>query len=386
MSRLEDLLLHPPSWAPTFRVTAYRLGGFPYGDGEIGEYAPPQCGKVREMARLLPATVLGVFVMLGTVPGARAQIPPLDDTTDTLEETVEGTVEAVETTLGATTGAVGGTGGGGTSAVEQGAEDAAGSVIGSATESTGGTVASSGAASGEDAAGSTPGTAEETRERGHAASREQRAPKAGAGVASVRVAAADHGSSSVAAAYVPLLVRLTNDADSDGSYSDVEVAPVRDSDVPFQVQLENTGSNELAILAIRNASAPLGQRTSAVCSDLSGVQLAAGESATCRFTVKAFAPPEGERAVIVLEVDAADAADPSATGTVTDPTVIRTEHGSVLGLFVRSGLDFLATTGARIGILVAATLALVVSGALLITIGNRRRAVSSVSVRSNRAP
>ena len=208
---------------------------------------------------------------------------------------------------------------------------------------------------------------------------------ASAGVAAADLRSSLDASPFEAATYVPLLVRLTNDADGDGSYSDVEVAPVRDSDVPFQVQLENTGSNELAILAIRNASAPLGQRTSAVCSDLSGVRLAAGESATCRFTVKAFAPPEGERAVIVLEVDAADAADPSATGTVTDPTVIRTEHGSVLGLFVRSGLDFLATTGARISILLAATLALVVSGTLLITIGNRRRALSSVSVRSNRA-
>jgi hypothetical protein len=355
------------------------------------------------MARLVLATVLTVFVTFGTTLGAWAQIPPLDETTDALEETVEGTVETVEETVGGTTEAVGGAGGGGsivggggtsgggggTGGVQEEAESTAGSVIGSATGSTSGAAATSGGASGEDTAGSA-GTAEESQERGHAGPRSLRSPnetaaRVASAQASTRAALEDLGSSFEAATYVPLLVRLTNDADGDGSYSDVEVAPVRDSDVPFQVQLENTGSSELAILAIRNASAPLGQRDSAVCSDLPGVRLAPGESTTCRFTVKAFAPPQGERAVIVLEVDAADAADPSTTGTVTDPTVIRTEHGSVLGLFVRSGLDFLATTGARIGILLAATLALVVAGALLITVGNRRRAVSSVPVRSNRA-
>jgi hypothetical protein len=92
---------------------------------------------MREMRRLVVATVLSVFAMLGTVPGAGAQIPPVDDATDALEETVEETVEAVEGTLGGATEAVGGTGGGGTSAAEQGAEGTAGSVIGSAAESTG---------------------------------------------------------------------------------------------------------------------------------------------------------------------------------------------------------------------------------------------------------
>jgi len=338
---------------------------------------------VREMVRFLLATVLTTFAMLGTVPGAGAQIPPVDDATDApLEETVEGTVEAVEATGGATTEAVEGTGGGGTSPVEQGAKGTAGSVIGSATESTGGTVGTSGGAPGEDAAGTSPATAGESRERGHAGSRSQRAPnETAAARASARAAAADHGSPPGAATYVPLLVRLTNDADSDGSYSDVEVAPVPDSDVPFQVQLENTGSNELAILAIRNASAEFGQRDNAICGDLPGKWLAPGQSTACRFTVEAFAPPKGERAVTVLAVDAVDA-DPITTGTVTDPTVIRTEHGSVLGLFVRRGLDFLATTGARIAILLAATVALAVSGALLITMGNRRRAVSRASAGS----
>jgi hypothetical protein len=137
----------------------------------------------------------------------------------------------------------------------------------------------------------------------------------------------------------------------------------------------------LAILAIRNASAA-GRGGEAACGDLAGIRLAPGESTTCRFTMTAFAPPKGERAVSVFEVDAADMADPSTTGTVTDTTVVRTENASVLGFFVRRGLGFLATTGARIPLLLAATMVLTVSGALLIAMGNRRRALQRAAVRS----
>jgi hypothetical protein len=345
------------------------------------------------MARFLLVTVLGVFVTLGTVPGAGAQLPPVDDVTDPLEEAVEDTVDTVDTTVGTATGAVGGTGGsetgtvggtggGGTDAVEETTEDTAGSVTSSATESVSGAGATSGSVSGDDAGDSSSGTADRPRERGHASPRSQRAPnEAEARVAPARVAAIRHGSLSGAATFVPLLVELTNDANRDGSYSDVEAAPVPDGDVPFQVRLENTGSNELAILAIRNAST-VGRGGDAACGDLAGIRLAPGESTACRFTMTAFAPPKGERAVSVFEVDAADTADPSTTGTVTDTTVVRTENASVLGFFVRRGLDFLATTGARIPLLLAATMALAVSGALLIAMGNRRRALQRATVRS----
>jgi hypothetical protein len=339
------------------------------------------------MARFMLVTVLGVFVTLGTVPGAGAQLPPIDDVTDPLEETVEDTVEAVETTVGTATGAVGGTAGGGTGggetdAVEETTEDAAGSVTSSATDSASGTGATSGSVSGDDAGGSTSGTADRLRERGHARARSQRAPREGrAREPSARIAATRQEFSSTTAAFVPLLVELTNDANRDGSYSDVEAAPVPGGDVLFQVRLENTGSNELAILAIRNASA-VGRGGEAACGDLAGIRLAPGESTACRFTMTAFAPPKGERAVTVFEVDAADVADPSTTGTMTDTTVIKTANASVLGFFVRRGLDTLATTGARIALLLAATMALAVAGALLIAMGNRRRALPPATVRS----
>jgi hypothetical protein len=352
---------------------------------------------VREMARFLLVTVLGVFVTFATLPGAGAQLPPVDDVTDPLEEAVEDTVEAVETTVGTATGAVGGTGGGETGvvggtgggetdAVAETTEDAAGSVTSSATESTSGTGATSGSVSGGDAGGSASGTADRPRERGHAGARSQRAPNEGrAREPSARVAVTPQESSSTALTFVPLLVELTNDANRDGTYSDVEAAPVPDGDVLFQVRLENTGSNELAILAIRNASTSLGQGGDAACGDLAGIRLAPGESTACRFTMTAFAPPKGQRAVTVFEVDAADVADPSTTGTVTDTTVIKTENASVLGFFVRRGLDFLATTGARIPLLLAATLALAVAGALLIAMGNRRRALQRATVSIDRS-
>ena len=348
---------------------------------------------MRDMARFVLVTVLGVFVTLGTVPGAGAQLPPIDDVTDPLEEAVEDTVDAVDTTVGTATGAVGGTGGGetgvvggtgsgGTDVVEETTEDAAGSVTSSATDSASGTGATSGSVSGDDAGGSSSGTADRLRERGHAGARSQRAPNEGRGrEPSARVAATRQEFSSTTAIFVPLLVQLTNDANRDGSYSDVEAAPVPDGDVLFQVRLENTGSNELAILAIRNASA-VGRGDDDACGDLAGIRLAPGESTACRFTMTAFAPSKGERAVTVFEVDAADMADPSTTGTVTDTTVIKTENASVLGFFVRRGLDFLATTGARIPLLLAATIALAVAGALLIALGNRRRALQRATVRS----
>jgi hypothetical protein len=174
------------------------------------------------------------------------------------------------------------------------------------------------------------------------------------------------------AIYVPLLVRLTNDADGDGSFSDAETAGRPDEDVPFQVQLQNVGLNELAILAVRNVSpTPNGVEEDSSCRDLTGIRLSPGESTMCRFTVGGLAPPAGERVVRLFEVDAVDTTDPSATGTVVDTTVIRT-GGSVLGEFVRRGLNALATTGARIAVLLVGAVGLAGVGGLFVLLGNRR--------------
>jgi len=314
------------------------------------------------MTKLLVVTVVAVLAVLVGPPGAGAQIPPFDGVTDPIEETaeqVEGVVDDTKESTGQATGAVTGTADLASNTVGGMAQDGAGAATGTKGQSSGGS--------------SSPG-ATEPRGRGSGRSRTEGSPRGAgaAGVASARVTRVSEtgGASSGAVVYVPLLVRLTNDADGDGSYSISEAAPMPGADVPLQVGLENAGSNELVILAIRDASpTPIGTGDEAVCHDLAGTRLAPGESTVCRFRATEFAPPEGERVVAVLEVDVADTTDPSAVGTVTDTTVITT-GGSVLGLLIRRGQDVLATTGAHIAILMAGAVGLTAAGALSIRLAN----------------
>jgi hypothetical protein len=343
------------------------------------------------MTKLLVVTFVAVLAVFGGTPGAGAQIPPVDDVTDTVEETAEQLEEVVEQTVDdgeqtiedtiesteQTTEAVTGTADPISHTVGGNAEDGTGAATDTMGQSSGGS--------------SSPG-ATEPRGRRSGRSRTQGSPHgtAGAGVASARVTrvvSETGGASSGALVYVPLLVRLTNDADGDGSYSTSEAAPMPGADVPLQVRLENAGSNELAILAIRDASpTPIRAGDDAACRDLAGIRLAPGESTVCRFTATEFAPPEGERVVTVLEVDVAETTDPSAVGTVTDTTVITT-GGSVLGLFIRRGLDALATTGAHIAILMAGAVGLAAAGALFIRMAKSQRPVPDRgAARSSRAP
>jgi len=354
------------------------------------------------MTKLLVVTFVAVLAVFGGTLGAGAQIPPVDDVTDPIEETVEQVEEVVEQTVDdgeqtiedtiedtedtiedtkesteQTTEAVTGTTDPISHTVGGNAEDGAAAATGTMGQSSGGS--------------SSPG-ATEPRGGGSGRSRTQGSPHgtAGAGVASARVTrvvSETGGASYGALVYVPLLVRLTNDADGDGSYSTSEAAPMPGADVPLQVRLENAGSNELAILAIRDASpTPIRAGDDAACRDLAGIRLAPGESTVCRFTATEFAPPEGERVVTVLEVDVAETTDPSAVGTVTDTTVITT-GGSVLGLVIRRGLDALATTGAHIAILMAGAVGLAAAGALFIRLAKRQRPVPDRGFgRPSRAP
>ncbi|MGH2655768.1 MAG: hypothetical protein ACRDIZ_03580 [Actinomycetota bacterium] len=343
------------------------------------------------MTRLLVVMLVAVLAVFGGTPGAGAQIPPVDDVTDTVEETVEQVEEVVEETVDdgeqtiedtiesteQTTEAVAGTADPISHTVGGNAEDGTGTATDTVGQSSGGSPS--------------PG-ATEPRGRRSGRSRTQGSPNgtAGAGVASARVTrvvSETGGASSGALVYVPLLVRFTNDADGDGSYSTSEAAPMPGADVPLQVRLENAGSNELAILAIRDASpTPIRSGDDAACRDLAGIRLAPGKSTVCRFTATEFAPPEGERVVTVLEVDVAETTDPSAVGTVTDTTVITT-GGSVLGLVIRRGLDALATTGAHIAILMAGAVGLAAAGVLFIRLAQRQRRVPDRGFgRLSRAP
>jgi hypothetical protein len=334
------------------------------------------------MARLVLGTVLGVVAAFGAMPPTAAQIDQIDEVTDSLEETTdqvgevagqeaEGALDTVESTGDSVNSAVGGSSGGSAGTVQETAGNVTsqgGSVTGTVSDSVGDSGVTSGGASGDTVNGATG------QSRGKGASRSRIEPAAGTGPGSVRMVRAlgESGEGWSGAVYVPLIVRLTNDADGDGSFSDAETAGRPDQDVPFQVQLQNVGSNELAILAVRNASpTPNGVEEDSSCRDLTGIRLSPGESTTCRFTVGGVAPPAGERVVRLFEVDAVDTTDPSTTGTVVDTTVIRT-GGSVLGEFFRRGLNALATTGARIAVLLVGAVGLAGVGGFLVLLGNRR--------------
>jgi hypothetical protein len=342
------------------------------------------------MTRLVLGVLLSGVATLGAMPQAAAQIDQIDEATDALQETTDqveeavgqttgGSVESVESAGGDVNDAVGGASGDLSNAVQETAANATGSA-GSATDAVSDTAGDAGATTGGPSSDEatkagqlSAGNVNQSPGRDASGSRIKSAPARASGSARMARVLGASGEGWSGAIYVPLLVRLTNDADGDGAFSDAETARRQDEDVPFQVRLENVGSSELAILAVRHVSpTPTGMEEDAACRDLAGIRLGPGESTTCRFTVSGLTPPIGERVVRLFEVDAVDATDPSTTGTVVDTTVIRT-GGSVLGEFVRRGLAALATTGARIMLLLAVAAVLVGIGGSFVLLGNRRR-------------
>jgi hypothetical protein len=347
----------------------------------------------------LLASVVGVVAVLAWMPPLAVQADPLDDLTDPIEETVDNTVNTVDQTVNdavATTEDTGeavtdtaGGGGGGTSGVLDGAGDATGD--GGSVGGAGSDVVGSGGASGGSGTSSLGTTAEQRGDRAARGQRELRGPReSGVRAAQLaRVAAeATAGFPSGAAAYIPLLVRVTNDANDDGSYSDAEAAPLPAADVPFQIRLENAGYSELAILAFRDTSpTPMETADDAPCARLVHIRLAPGASTTCRFTADGFAPDEGQRVVALFEVDAAATNQPSIVGTVADTTLITVGSGNVLGEVIRRTL---AETGAQIVLLSRIAAGLVAVGAALIAVSSRHGASADGPIpdplRTNRAP
>lgn len=337
------------------------------------------------MARGPVGVVVGLLVMLIWTAPSGAQTGPLDDLTEPIEETVEDTVDSVNGTVGntvesvedtgeAVTGAAGGGGGGLSDAVGD-AGDATGdggALSGAVSDAAGGGDADTGSGT------VSPGKTARAEQRGDRNARGQEAlsgsPEAGArGAQMARVAAeAGAGFPYGAAAYIPLLVRLTNDANNDDSYSDAEAALHPDADVSFQIRLENAGSSELAVLAMRDTSpTPMVTDDDGTCSSrLVGIRIAPGESMTCRFTAGGFAPAEGQRVVTVIEFDAAVTAHPMITGTVADTTLVATGTENVLGQVIRKAL---ASTGGRVILLSGIAIGLFATGSALNGLANRQR-------------
>lgn len=312
------------------------------------------------------AGVVVMVLMFIGVPTAYAQIPPLDDVTDQIEDAVDETVDTVGENLGEAVEEI-------SAGVEQTGSGAGN--VGSAGGVTDATSSGSTSSTGGDGSG---GDGAAIAKEGPAGS-DRRSPSDGRGsaersrseVGAARMAGplAEATAAVSTAAYIPVQVRLINDADGDGSYRDAESAPRPGADVPLRVLLENVGPGELDIAAVRHAtSGPSANEP--VCPDLAGFRLVPGGSAGCGFTVEGLAPDPGVRVVAVVEVDVVETADPSAGRTVTDASVVRTEAVGVLGAVARRALDSLASTGGRIGLLVVLSVGLGMSGVWMLRVGN----------------
>jgi hypothetical protein len=357
-------------------------------------------------AKIAIGAIVVAVVLSMSVQSAVAQLPPLPPIEDTVEDVggaVEDTVGAVGGAVGGATGAVGGAVGDTSDAVGGavgsvggavgdtagavggavgGAAGAVGGAIGDATDGGGsgsgsgsGSVlrgvndAISGGGTGGAAQGSTgalagPGARARARGAEGAASATVRGGTA-------RVARHSLSSGSVTgAAYLPLLLGLTNDADGDGTFSDSETAPLPGATVTFQAVLENVGSEDLIIVDVRNTAFDAnGGSDDPVCTNLVTARLVAGHSVTCRFTVGDYAPRAGASAVNTLQVEAIEADDFNARATVTDTSIVATGTQAVLGLSVGGPAIDLATTGGRIALLLSVVAALAALGLVLDRLG-----------------
>jgi hypothetical protein len=318
---------------------------------------------------------IGLVAALGWASGALAQInledpiEVVDETQKTIKDTLDGTVDQVQDTVDQVQDAGGDVVGGAAANAGGSAGSVQEAVSGSAPQPSGGSGGSSDAGSPEAGSisgggGTEAGAIRSQRARG--ASGQRKSEARGGSSAGARLqrtlASLDN------LVYVPLAVRLSNDADGDGVYSEVETVE-GDGPVTFQVVLANTAISELEVQRIREVSTTNGQ-SRAVCRQLEGQRLAPEESLSCRFTIPTSVHA-GQRLVKLVEVDVIDMADPTAMSTVTDISVVEGPAEGTLGLFIRRGAETLATTGARLGplLLIAAVLASV--GALLIRLGSR---------------
>jgi hypothetical protein len=119
----------------------------------------------------------------------------------------------------------------------------------------------------------------------------------------------------------------TNDADRDGEFNDVEVAPTQGADVVFRAVVTNTSAVTVTITELVDE---VEGSSFAVCGELLGTTLDPGQSVTCEFMVSGYSPPSNADKVNTVQVtvtDGEDAASAADTSTVRTGNVVR---GNVL--------------------------------------------------------
>lgn len=167
----------------------------------------------------------------------------------------------------------------------------------------------------------------------------------------------------------PLIVSKTNDANRNGDYSDSEVAPSPGAAVSFRVELTNAGDVGLMITDIRDAFEEGFWRVDVqVCEELIGDRLPAKASVGCSFTLKDYAPEEGEK-INTLHVTSVETAGPSARVIGSDTSTVLGSNVAVLG---KVATNPLATTGAQIVLLLKTMLGFMIGGTLLVAAGRPR--------------
>ena len=177
---------------------------------------------------------------------------------------------------------------------------------------------------------------------------------------------------------VSVRIAKTNDADGDGHYTDSEEAKRSGLDVPFRLEIVNTGTVDATITDLADA---FDQQTIDLlndkCADLKGVTLAPGEAVVCKFVMNNYSPPASSgdlvnTAKICVENAAGDKSNcdtndskvrsAEVLGKTITPTIVPTPPG---------GTAFTGSNGTiRFG-LVALFLLMVGSG--LTYLGYRRR-------------
>jgi len=122
---------------------------------------------------------------------------------------------------------------------------------------------------------------------------------------------------------VAVRIAKTNDADGDGHYTSSEEAKRSGLDVPFRLEIVNTGTVDTTITDLTDA---FDQQTidllNTKCADLNGTTLAAGEAVVCKFTMNNYSPPAASGSLAnTARICVANAAGDNTDCNVDDSSV-----------------------------------------------------------------
>lgn len=116
-------------------------------------------------------------------------------------------------------------------------------------------------------------------------------------------------------AQLSLSVQKLNDANQDGTFSDRETLAGLQGDVTFRAVVTNQSAVDVVLTGISDTFGPT--RTS-VCAELLRMVLSPGNSVTCQFTLRDYAPANSSSQVNTVLVDAEELRNPPNTTFAQD--------------------------------------------------------------------